>query len=688
MLTGRRAFEGEDVSLTLSAVLQRDPEWVLLPGNVPHGLNTYLRRCLQKEPKQRVQSIGDMRLAIGGAFDDARGDERMFGTGVARRRALPWVAGMLLGAVMSGLAVWNLTRPDPTVSRPVRFTVSTDDGVPVFVTGLSQDVAISPDGEHVAFLTGRGTVGEQLHVRSLGQLTSETIVTDRLVASPFFSPDGGSVGFASRGQPRVLTRVGVGGGAPAAICDLDGLLLGASWGADGNIIFASNAPESGLWRVAAAGGEPEVLTTPDRAGGEVDHVWPELLPGGETVLFTIQRDPAQESQIVALSVKTLEQTVVHQGGSYPRYSPTGHLLYVSEGDLWAIAFDADRLETGGAPVRMQEDVLIKPSGGAALGLSEHGSLIYLSAGAAVPEERTMVWVDQQGEEEPLSAPPAPYESPRISPDGRRIAVEVRDPENNHVIIYDLERHTSTRLTQDPGRDRYPLWSLDGQRVVFSSDRRGAFNLFSKSADGTGPVERLTTSDSLQWADSWSADGRTLVVMENTPGGTEPDLRVLSLDAGGETEDLVASEQAEYLAAVSPDGRWIAYTSTEAGPGQIHVRPFPNVTDGLRVVVAPGGSPVWAPDGRKLFFRQNARATRDMMVVDVDTGAIFSSETPEHVFAAPYFVARLMTSRPWDLADDGRFLMVKPGAPGRETGAAHITVVLNWDQELLERVPIP
>ena len=303
---------------------------------------------------------------------------------------------------------------------------------------------------------------------------------------PFFSPDGVSVGFYNRllDNTVLLQRVSVEGGPTSTICEIPGHLRGASWGADGTIVFATQDTASGLWRVSAGGGEPEPLTTPDVEHGEVDHVWPEILPGGEAVLFTIQANPIEESQIAVLSLDTQEQTVVVRGGSYPRYSPSGHLLYGVRGNLWPVGFDLRGLETVGDPVPVLEGVLTKDGGAADYDVSENGSLVYVPDVSAAAEERTMVWVDREGREVQLSAPPAPYESPRISPDGQYVAVDVVESETSYVMVYDLQRDTPTRLTVVPGFNRYPVWSPGGRRVLFTSDRDGQHNIYSKAANGT------------------------------------------------------------------------------------------------------------------------------------------------------------------------------------------------------------
>ena len=479
----------------------------------------------------------------------------------------------------------------------------------------------------------------------------------------------------------------------STICELPGNLRGASWGDDGTIVFGVTGP-SGLWRVAAAGGEPELLTRPEAGQGETDYRWPEILPGGEAVLFTISATLTSgglagatvDSRIVVRSLDTGEQRVLIQGGAYPRYSPTGHLVYAMQGTVWAVRFDPSRLETAGEPVPVQEEVLTKRNGAANFSLSKDGSLIYMPGVAATPPMRTMVWVDRDGREETLGAPPAPYESPRISPDGGHIVVEVQDPDNRDVFLYDLTRQAPSRLTLDPGVDGYPVWTPDGKTVVFGSDRAGPFNLFSKAADGTGQSERVATSDSLQWPEAWSADGRTLIVGDN-PGG-QFDIHILVPGEEDRTAGLLFTPFTEVNSQISPDGRWISYQSNESGRFEVYVRPFPNVDDGRWQISRDGGqSPVWSPDGGEMFFRRGG--SWEMMAVSVESEPSFSAGNPEVLFDAPYLVssASLGRTRTWDVAQDGRFLMVKENATrdGAST-SSHIVVVQDWFEELKRLVP--
>ena len=506
--------------------------------------------------------------------------------------------------------------------------------------------------------------------------------------SPFFSPNSTSVGFYDRRPSPVLKRVSLQGGPGSTICDLRGDLRGASWGADGSIVFGSSDNATGLWRVAAAGGEPEQLTTVAGEQGEGDHLWPEILPGGEAVLFTITANSIEDSQIAVLSLATGEQKVVLRGGAYPRYSPTGHLLYGVQGDLWAVPFDLSRLEIEGDPVPVQEGVLTKPVGGAGnFGVSESGALIYMPRGAPGLGSGTLVWVDREGQEEPLVAARRDYGGVRLSPDGQQAAIVVFEQENADIIVYDLVRDTPTRLTFDPAGDNNPVWTLDGERVVFSSGRGGGpLNVWWKSADGTGEAERLSTSPNTQFVSSPSGDGQALVVYTTRPE-TAGDVALVSIE-GGQAEELLIEEPfVQAYPEISSDGRWIAYRSNESGQDEVFVRPFPNVDQGKWQLSRGGGDlPLWGPDGSELFYRGPGG---EMMVVPLDTEPIFNPGNPALLFEAGHLLDTSGVARAFDIAPDGqRFLMISESAVGDSiTTNSEIHVVLNWFEELKRLVPV-
>lgn len=489
----------------------------------------------------------------------------------------------------TGLIVWGVGQPGPP--RLVRLAVSPDEAGLVTPTITVPAVAISPGGEHIAYLAGgEPNVGaDQLRARALNSATSTTLVTDGLILNPFFSPNGQSVGFFDRSTaPLTLKRVPVQGGPISTICDLLTGLRGASWGADGTIIFGTLGTQ-GLWRVTASGGEPAPLTRIDPTRREGSHQWPHILPGGNTVLFTVVGSSVEDAQIVALSLDTLEQTVVLRGASFPRYSQTGHLLFSRAGDVWAVAFDLTSLETVGTPVAVQEGVSTKTSGAADVAISDNGTLVFIPRGTGFANQRRLLWVGRDGIEEPTAAPAQDYSYVQLSPDGGRAVVEIRGDEGIDVWVAELGRGTLQRITSESGDDTNPLWSPAGRRLVLYSTRNGRPELLWKSADGTGDVEVLASFD----ADvgeirpsGWSPDGATLLVAPQNLG-TGPDIGTLTPGGTANWEPLIQTPGIEGSAVVSPNGRWVAYQSTETGRYEVYVDRFPGLGDRQPVSINGG-----------------------------------------------------------------------------------------------------
>ena len=669
-LSGKRVFEGEDASITLASVLKSDPEWERLPGDTPRKLRKLLRRCLSKDPRQRLHDIGDARLEIEEAIA-APEDEETPGAVIAKKRSpVPLVLAALAASTLTALAVWTLKpAPSPPERPVVRAVLSAAPSAPVGVISPVRDLALTSDGRVVVYQS-EGS----LYARPVDRLVGSQLAGEG-ARSPFLSPDGAWVGFLS--GPRTLKRVSILGGSAVTLCELPALLAGASWGADDTIILGFL--NEGLYRVSGGGGELELLVAPDPERGELAYRFPEMLPGGEVVLFTVfTSGNVEQAQIVALSLATGERKVLVSGGAGARYVPTGHLVYGLSGTLRAVAFDAGSLEVRGNPVPVLAGIVTKPLGAVNFDFSQDGSLVYVT-GTAGAAQATLVWVGRDGQEEALSAPPRSYAYPRISPDGQRVAVYVTD-EDQDVWIWDLGRETMDRLTVDPGRDTFPVWTPDSREVVFSSDRGGTFELFQKAADGTGTVKRLTeaTEGRGLFPSSISPDGKFLVYHA---GASVSDLRVLSLESEGSPEPLLASEFSERSGELSPDGRWLAYQSDESGENQIYVRPFPEVDGGRFPISAGGGSePLWSPDGSEIFYRAGDR----LMAVPVTTEPAFEAGSPEELFTRSYAVR---IGRMYDIHPDGqRFLMVKPAETTEEGSRNDVVLVQNWFEELERLVP--
>ena len=698
MLTGKRAFEGAEISDVLASVLAREPDWALLPRGLSAAVTSFLNRCLQKDAKQRVPDIAVMRLAMEGAFDDGA-SQSMGVVAPAQpmwRRLLPFVAGTVVAGLVSGVAAWRLS----PVSEP-RIVTRFDYRLPAGQTmggvgGIVQLLTVSPDGRRFVYATNEG-----FYIRTMGELNAQLIPGTALLGgqryNPVFSPDGESIAYLTGADVR---RISLSGGAPVAIAKItEGRgtsSSGLSWEADNTILYSV---DSGIWRVPADGGTTErVIAAKD--GESMGS--PRLLPDGDSVLFsmTTATGPTRwdQAQIVVQSLRTGERKVVWQGGSDARYAPTGHLVYAVGNDLFAVAFDLDELTVTGRPERVVQGVQRSSAPAvngdtANYGVSEGGTLVYLSSGSLgggglIVTLRTLVWVNRDGREESLAAPARPYSYPRVSPDGRQVAVDVRDAESD-IWVWSLERATLTRLTFDPLFDRFPLWSPDGRRIVFSSQRDGSRgNVFWQMADGTGQPDRVVAgaSNSQVFPTSFSPDGKRLLVYGDPDNTQKDDIGIVSLEAGGAraVTPLLGAMFDERNAEVSPDGRWVAYESDESGQPEVYVRPFPAVDAGRWQVSTGGGTqPLWARSGRELFYRSGDA----VMNVAVESSAGFVARSPVVLFKGQY--APSLSGRNYDVSPDGRrFLMLKQGAgpDAQNTSPARFVIVENWLEELKGLVP--
>jgi serine/threonine-protein kinase len=418
---------------------------------------------------------------------------------------------------------------------------------------------ITPDGSHVVYLGNNGT---RLFSRTLDSLEPVVIATGQL-RNPFVSPDGNWIGFVDFNT--TLKKVAITGGPPVALARLDGNPRGATWLPDGTIIFATNNPTTGLQRISAAGGPADVLTTPDPAKNEDDHLWPEIAADGRTVLFTItaRTGGLGSARIAKFDIQTHRSTVLVSGGSHAQHVGGAFLVYVADGGLRAVRFDATRAEILGPTVPILSRLITTDNGAAEFAVASNGTLVYGDApGNYVAGGRALVWVDRTGQELPLPSPQRRYLQPRLSEDGSRVAVFIVDQEQD-VWVWDLMRITLTRITTDPARDGSPVWTVDGHRIVFASAREGGIpNVWWQAADGSGAAERLIGSSNSQAPQGFSPDGRHLIVEETTPQGA--DLLDLALDGIRRTSSIVRTRFAERNGAFSPDGHWLAYESNSSG----------------------------------------------------------------------------------------------------------------------------
>ena len=688
MLTGRQPFQGDTVAALLASVLVREPDLGALPPNLNPRLPELLKRCFEKNPKRRWQAVGDLRAEI----ETIAATPYTAATTIVvappqplwRRLAFIGAPALVIGAAVAVAVTWLATRPVPP--HVTRTTITASGTAALTIGRNDRNLALSPDGTHLVYV---GNNGAQLFVRALDALEPVAIASGT-PRQPFVSPTGQWVGFV---DSTTLKKVAITGGPPITLARLDGFLSGATWAPDDTIMFATNNTATGLQRVSVAGGTPEVLTRPDHARGEADHLWPELLPGGRAVLFTIaaQTGGLDAAQIAVRDLRTGTQQILIRGGSDAHYVASGHLVYTAAGTLRAIPFDLNRLETRGTAVPVVPRLVTTPAGAGDFAVATDGTLVYVDTpGGSTGTARTLVWVDRMGKEEAIVAPPRGYLHPRLSPDGTRVALYIGDQEND-LWSWDLRRATLTRLTFEPGDDAFPMWTPDGRRIIFASARAGSsgrlLNVWWQAADGTGAAERLTTSSNAQLPTGIAPDGMQVVFSEGA-ATTGSDLLRLALDGSHRVTPLLQTKFEERNGIVSPDGRWLAYESNSSGRFEIYVRPFPNAGGGQWQVSTGGGTtPLWARNGKELFYVGPDGALLRVLVEA--SSATWNAGTPAKLLEGRYFTAGggETLGRTYDASPDGqRFLMIK--APGADATAAppSIIVVQHWDEELKRLVP--
>lgn len=683
MLAGQAVFGGETTSDTVASVIRAEPDWSALPASTPPRIRELLRRCLQKDPRQRLQAIGEARIAIeearsGSPVPDASAvavaTQSLWQSGTA------WLAlGLALGAVSAGVIAWYL---HPAPARPpvtrFAFAFNSPGGQSPASAGFPMRdfpaVAISPDGSEVAYV---GSSGEktQVYLRPMDRLEAQAVPGSENATTPFFSPDSQWIGFFADGK---LKKASIHGGQTETLCDAP-INRGATWGPDNTIVFAPNI-FGGLMRVSAAGGTPVVVTTPDlKKAGELTHRWPEFLPGGKAIVFVIAT--AQDvgfftqSEIAVERLDTHEKKILPIRGTYPLYSLTGHLLFAREGRLFAVPFDVNRLQVTGQPFPVLDRVRTSANSGATnFVVSTTGALAYLPDNPSVLQG-SLVWVDRRDQVKALPPSARFYGSAQLSPDGNRVALSIFSGNNSDIWVYDIRLGTLTRLTFDE-HSFAPVWSPDGRKIIFASTRQTGPGMLLKTADGSGAEEFLASGKTLiEIPTSWSPDGKFLAYW--TVGtDTGRDIWILPLTGERKPTPFLQTKFNEQQAAFSPDGRWLAYTSDESGRFEVYVQPFPGPAGKWQISTDGGDMPVWARNGRELFFESAGK----LMSVGVTTQASFSASAPRFVAHMPPVLSTRLGNTRYDISPDGqRFLFVKANV---ENGPPdEMRVILNWTQEL-------
>jgi serine/threonine-protein kinase len=712
MLTGKRAFEGEDISDTFAAILRGEPDWSALPADVPPAVIVLIKRCLAKDQRERIGGmsaalfvLNERELAIGGA----RGVDIPARNIVARYPKSAAVVLLLAGALSAAGLLKGIVRPRSiVVTPPAQFSIALAPNQN-FTNPGRHLVALSPSGTHLVYLAdGR------LYLRPLDRLEATPIpgVEGRGIYAPrgpFFSPDGKWIAFWQGGLNEIagapymaLKKVSVTGGAPYVICAVDSLPFGASWAEDDTILFGGRGS---IWRVPAAGGKPETLVK--LGPGELAQK-PQLLPGGRAVLFTLLSNNLEagaasqeattedavlgdrswdDAQIVVQSLATPNREVLLEGATDGRYVPSGHIVYSYRETLFAVPFDPTALKVTGGRVPVVEDVAQAPGTGAAqFTFSQTGVFAYVP-GDFAPTLRTLAWVDRQGRETAIDAPARDYTYPRLSPDGSRVAVTIFDGRQEDVWIWDLAGKRFTRLTSDPADDRYSEWTPNGREIVFASQRGEKAGLWRQPADGGAPDQLIATpTKARDWlVPSALSSDNTRIIPTLLPFGGGSDLFQLQLGPPRHLEPLLQTPFAERSAEISPDGRWLAYQSTESGRFEIYVRRA-DARSTERWLVSSGGGQhaLWGRDGRELFY---AEPRGGLMRVIVEAGSEWKAGTPMKLLGGPYiWTISNFGGRLYDISPDGqRFLVLKSvDTPQPST----IVVSQDWFEDLKRRAPIP
>jgi len=680
MLTGRAAFSGNDVTDILAAVIRSEPEWNNLPANLHWRLREVIERCLKKDAKDRYHDISDVKADIQRVLTDPSGVlVRPVEPTQPRNRlrlALPWVAAaIIIAAIIAGVAVWRLKPSEPR--RVMRFTYDLPEGQQFGDLG-SPVFAVSPDGSKFVYSTEAG-----LYLRSVDEMDARLLPGTGGTQAPSFSPDGKWIGFVSSADNK-LKKIATSGGAPVTL--VEGPIAGSfDWNADGTIVYGQSG--KGIWRVSANGGTPEQIIR--EAENAPSLVAPQILPDGKSVLF-IRLITTTQGKVMGQSLKSGERKELFEG-DLAKYLPTGHIVYALRNTLFAVRFDVSTLKVIGGPVSVVEG-LFRQGAAPQYAVSDSGTLVYIpstASGITASNQRTLVWVDRKGKEEPISAVPNNYCWPRLSPDGTKVAMTISTGVyKGDIWIWDIVRGTMSRLTFNETSGT-PLWSLDGQRIAFCSSFVPNTAVYWKAADGTGEDEKLGSVPGrflFPW--SWSNNGKTLVTLESIDL-TSWDIGSMSMEGDHKWEPLPQEKYNGLQPEFSPDGRWMAYTSDESGRFEIYVRPFPDVNKGRwQISTAGGDTALWSPNGRELFYR-NGDA---VMAVAIGTEPTFKANKPETLFRGTYASSSLQETHPWDISRDGkRFLMMKEAASTGNPAAAEtprkINIVLNWFEELKQRVPL-
>jgi hypothetical protein len=682
MLTGHRAFEGEDITETLAAIVRGEPDWARLPADLPPAVRTLLERCLIKDRAERLADMSVVRFLMSDAAKTLSGVPVVANPSAkagAPQRVGPLLIATAALAVIAtfGVTRWLLPGTSTASGAVAHVSVALPDGDELGSTNL-QPIGLSSDGARVAYV-GLRDGKTQIYVRALNESAAKALDGTDGGEGPFFSPDGQWIAFFGDGK---LKKIAVGGAALQTLADAP-FERGGDWGDDGFIYFAPTNV-GGIWRVPDGGGASTEVTRKDLGKGEISHRWPRAVGGTATILFDVWTGPGNDEHDVA--VQTIGASESHRlvkGGDAPRFAATpGLLLYVRLGELFAVPWRPSQTDLGRAvPVAMPEHT--NDAGNEGPGnytVSRDGTLAFIAGGRTRNAAR-LVWIDRAGKLVPAPLPERDYENAAISPDGQRAVVQIREG-ITALWLYDFGRNTLTPIGDRAGSSQSPVWTADGARVIYRGTRAGFRNLYGGPVDGSSNEERLTTKpDVSQTPTSVSPDGHWLLFNENgklESGGVG--IWVMRLDGDRTPHHVFPTQAGESDGQVSPDGRWIAYQAPVSSRQEIYVAPFPGPGPRHQVSTDGGTEPLWSREGRELFFQNGAR----LMGVTVAPGAAFSASTP-HVVHEGRFLKSINGNTDSSITRDGaRFLRIQQVEP--EHAITHFDLVLNWFDEARRLVP--
>jgi len=687
MVTGRRAFPGKSNLSVASAILEKDPAPIIaLKPLTPPVLDHAIRRCLAKDPEERWQTARDLQLELKWMAEGGSQSSATIPPAPLRRtrERLAWAAGAGVFALIAlALGIGFVSRT-PKQPQPMRLTAEIGADANLY-SSQGPSAILSPDGSRLAFLATDANQKRRVYIRSLDQTQATALSGTENARNHFFSPDGQSLGFFADGK---LKKISVQGDTATILCDAPDD-RGGSWGEDGSIVFTPTFG-SPLFSIPSAGGTAKTLTTLDTDTGEVSHRWPQVLAGGKFILFTSSAITGnyENADIVLYSVAARKKKILHQGGFYARYLPSGRVVYMHEGSLLTIPVDLNRMETTGQPVRVLENVATNNgTGGAQFAFSQTGNLVYLSGGTVL-RDMYLDWMDRQGNFTHLRRIPAQYFTPVFSPDGKRLAFAMPDGGRNDVWVYAWESETLTRLTFDGESNSNPAWTPDGRRVTYSTIEKGTqSNLYWKRADGGGEVLQLTNSKNAKNPFSWRPDGKVLAFAQLNPQ-TRWDIMTLSVQ-GNESSGWKVEEPKSFLngaydeldPAFSPDGRWVAYYSNESGGFEVYVRPFPGPGGKWQISTGGGMTPRWSANGRELFY--HTLDNRLMVAEYTSSGDSFTAAGPR-LWSPGQFTAR-GPNRNYDVHPDGQRVVVMKIPDADIPTITKVSFIFNFFEELRRKV---